>query len=61
MWKHLSKKTKLSCSGARKGHFVTCATREDVHYISTLENTSREVQKFLEAMPNESIARESNI
>ena len=41
MWKHLSKKTKLSCSGARKGHFVRCATREDVHYISTLENTSR--------------------
>lgn len=41
MWKHLSKMTKLSCSGARKGHFVTCATREDVHYISTLENTSR--------------------
>ena len=25
----------------RKGHFVTCATREDVRYISTLENTSR--------------------
>ena len=36
--------TKLSCSAARKNHFVTCATREDPHYISTLENNFRSTQ-----------------
>ena len=34
----------ISCSAARKKHFVTCMTREDPHYISTLENTFRSTQ-----------------
>ena len=46
MYKHLSKMTKLSCIDARKKHFVTCATREDVHYISTLENTFRSTKSL---------------
>ena len=34
--------TDLSCSIARKGHFVTCATREDVHFGSS--NISRRLK-----------------
>ena len=40
--KRLSKMTDLSCSGARKGHFVTCATREDVPFGSS--NISRHLK-----------------